>query len=193
MSSENYTLVEGGMLLRTRLSADLDHHYQLFVDATAVSRSTDQHEGEAKARRILELLDESNIANNWRDGRADVDLEIQIGYESRGYGAYGMSAKLTRPSVSDTTASRVATYAMQQMAYNLGTYSAKDIPGMVYAHVSQSDGITLETNPVGSSSMDTDGNEYTENSGKISLYAHNLYTHQIQLICISGLIALAKL
>jgi len=105
---------------------------------------------------------------------------------------YGMNAEILRPRVSDKAAALAATHAMQQMAHDLGTYADKDIPGMVYAQVSTAQGITLETNPAGSSSMDTDGDEYEATSEKISLYAHNLYTHEMQLICISGLIALAK-
>jgi len=53
-------------------------------------------------------------------------------------------------------------------------------------------GITLETNPVGACSMDTDGTDYDEDSEKIKLYDHNLYNHEMQLICIAGLVALAK-
>jgi len=192
MSSEKYTLVEGGFLIESRLSEDIDESYRLFVDATAVRRSEDDEEKELKARQILRLLDQSNIGNEWTEAYQPTDLEILIGYTPLGYGAIGMSAELNWPKVSDETASLIATQAMRQMAHDLGMYPDRQIPGLVYAQVDRRFGITLETNPAGSCSMDTDGGEYEQDSERVSLVSHNLYTHQMQLICISGLIALAK-
>ena len=192
MTNEKYTLVEGGILVKTKLSADIDEPYELFLDATAAQRLELQDRNDA-VRRILEILDESNIGNYWRtDGYGNADLEVQIGYEQRGYGVFDMSAEIVRPTVSDNFATLIATQAMRQMAHDLGTYPDKDISSLVYAQVSTTDGITLETYPIGSCSMDTNGDKYNENSEKITLSAHNLYTHDMQLICISGLIALAR-
>lgn len=196
MSSEKYTIVEGGLLVKSRLSHDSDESYDLFLDATAVRRSDDELIREEKAERILQLLDESNIGNDWVRGQEDdhqtSDLEVQIGYHRYAYGIFRISAEIARPKVSDEVATIVATQAMRQMAYDLGTYTDSLIPGLVYAQVSRADGITLESNSAGSCSMDTDGMHYDETSEMISLGDHNLYTHQMQLICISGLIALAK-
>ena len=192
MSSEKYTLVEGGILVRSRLSADIDEPYQLFLDATAVRKLDDQEGRNATTARILALLDESNIGYRPQGREVATDLEVQIGYTSVGYGVFRMDAEIARPSVSDEIATRVATDAMRQMAHDLGTYPDEDIPSLVYAQVSGLNGITLETNPVGACSMDTDGTDYDEDSEKIKLYDHNLYTHEMQLICIAGLIALAK-
>ena len=192
MSSEKYTLVEGGILVKTKLSADIDEPYELFIDATAPQRLEPQDRNAAVVR-ILELLDESNIGNYWRiDGSGNTDLEVQIGYERRGYGVFGMHAEIVRPTVSDSRATEVATKAMRQMAHDLGTYPDKDISKLVYAQVSTTHGISLETNSLISCTIDTDGDEYDANSEKIALSAHNLYSHEMQLICISGLIALAK-
>jgi hypothetical protein len=196
MSSEKYTLVEGGILVKSSVSADIDEPYELFLDATAVRRSDDDFIREEKAKQILKLLDESNIGHDWMPGQGEEreipDLEIQIGYTRVGYGIFRMSAEIARPKVSDEVASAVATQAMRQMAHDLGIYSDKHIPGLVYAQISGSQGMTFESNSAGSSSMDTDGMEYDATSERISLGDHNLYTHQMQLICISGLIALAK-
>ena len=192
MSSEKYTLVEGGILVETKLAEKVNEPYQLFLDATVVRRAKDRNEQEAKTRKILEYLDESNIGHNQEVKDQTSDLEIQIGFERRGYGVFGMSAEMLRPTISDREASRIATEGMQQMARNLGIYSDDQIPGMVYAFISQERGMVFETNPAGACSMDTDGMEYDPMSERISLNSHNLYTHEMQLICISGLIALAK-
>ncbi len=192
MSSEKYTVVEGGITVQTKLSEDIDETYELFLDATAVRRAKDQQERESRAEQFLRYLDESNIGYDRGDNSQVPDLEIQIGYTSQGYGVYGMHADILRPTLPDNQASAIATQAMRKMAHDLGTYPDKDIPGMVYAHISQEYGMTFETNPAASSSMDTDGQHYSPTSERVELYAHNLYTHEMQLICISGLIALAK-
>ena len=191
MSSEKYTLVEGGILVEATLADNVDEPYQLFLDATAVSRANDQQERELRAGRFLRYLDESNIGSGRVEGQFS-DLDIQIDFHLRGYGVYGMNANIVRPLLSDKEATHVATNAMRKMAYDMGTYPDNKIPSMVYASISREYGMTFETNPAGSSSMDTSGSEYKPTSERISLYAHNLYTHEMQLICISGLIALAK-
>lgn len=192
MNSEKYTLVDGGISIDAKLSADNDEVYKLFVDATAVSRADTLHEGEARAKQILQLLDESNIGNRYQTGRNDSDLSVQIGYKQRGYGVYGLHAEIARPTVPDDEATRVATQAMRRMAHDLGLYPDAQIPGMVYARVSHVQGITLETSGEGSCSLETDGGSYDQTSETIELYPHNLYAHQMQLVCISGLIALVK-
>jgi hypothetical protein len=183
MENQKYALVEGGIVINTRLSDTSHETYPLFLDASAVKRQDDREERERRAETILQYVQEANTAQ---------DLDLSIGFEQRGYGVYGMQAELQWPNVPDDQVSYFATTAMRQMAKDLGTYSNDMLPGMVYARVRRSDGITLETNPVASSSMDTDGTEYHETAERVTLYAHNLYTHEMQLICISGLIALAK-
>jgi len=192
MSSEKYTLIEGGILVETKLSENVDDSYQLFLDATSVRHIKSQAEREEKTAQLLRYLDESNIGHDWARGEVVPDLEIGIGYNRIGYGVFGMDATILRPSISDEEATFIATRAMRQMAHDLGTYSDKDIPGMVYANVSTEQGMTLETNPAAASSIDTDGSEYDPLSERIFLYSHNLFSHESQLICISGLIALAK-
>jgi len=182
MENRKYALVEGGIVINTRLAEDSDETYPLFLDATAVKRHDDREERESRVDIILRHIQEANVGQ---------DLELSIGFEQRGYGVYGMEAEFDWPNLPDDQAARIATNAMRRMATDLGTYADEMLPGMVYARVRRADGITLETNPVASSSMDTDGTEYRASSERVTLYAHNLYTHEMQLICISGLIALA--
>ena len=189
MSSEKYTLVEGGILVETRLAEGREEAYPLFLDATALRGIKDKEERNDKAGTILKYLVESDI---YGDEEENPDISIGIGLERRGYGIYGMSAEIMRPAVSDRDATLIATRAMRSMAYDLGTYSKKAIPGMVYAQILTESGMSFETNPVASSSMDTDGMEYEADSDRITLHSHNLYTHEMQLICISGIIALVK-
>ena len=190
MSSEKYTLVEGGILIDTQLAENSNEQYPLFLDATSVRRMGDDRQGrEETAARFLTYLDESGI-----DGydEENPDVAIMIGYESLGYGVYGMRAEINRPTISDRDATLVATRAMRQMANDLRTYPKREIPGMVYAQILGESGMVLETGGNNSSSMDTDGTRYKPTSDRITLHSHNLYTHEMQLICISGIIALAK-
>ena len=189
MSSEKYTLVDGGILVEARLAEGREETYPLFLDATALRGIKDQEERNDKAGKILKYLVESDIDGGEED---TPDLSIVIGFERRGYDIYGMSAEIKRPTVSDRDATLIATRAMRKMALDLGTYSAKKIPHMVYAQISTESGMSFETNPIASSTMDTDGMEYEAESERISLSGHNLYTHEMQLICISGIIALVK-
>lgn len=193
MAQEKYTLVEGGIEIRTRLASDSKETYQLFLDATVVGRESDQFAREEKAARILELLDDSGIGRAGRDGIDNPDFLVQIGFSRAGYGVFGMNAELLWPSVSDKVASELATSAMRSMARDVGLCSEDQINRMVYASVSRAHGITLETNPIGSCSLDTDGSDYRSDQDRVSLYAHNLYTHEMQLVCLSGLIAIASL
>jgi hypothetical protein len=196
MKKEKYTLVDGGLTIETKLSLDDPEPYPLFIDATAVGRTDDFFEREQRARRILELLDESNIDGRWHSGEeGNASATIAIGFQQRGYGVYGMTAELDWPDLSDEAASRLASTAMRHMARAIGLHddvSERELRRRVYASVSRQSGITLETNPAASSSMDTDGMEYTPGGERASLYSHNLYTHSMQLVCISGIIALAR-
>ncbi|MDN5275995.1 MAG: hypothetical protein JWN33_644 [Candidatus Saccharibacteria bacterium] len=104
----------------------------------------------------------------------------------------GMSAELAWPELADQDIQQVATDAMRSSAVNLRYASRRIIPSLVYALVSRSEGITLETNPAGSCSLDTDGMHYDPEASKVELYAHNLYAREMQLICLSGLVAIAR-
>jgi len=192
LNREKYKLVEEGIVVKTRLSATDDEPYELLLDATVAGRGVDDFESGERARGILELLDESGINHGGRNGVGQHGFEVHIGRVRYGYGVFRMSAELKWPAVSDQSASNIATDAMRRMARNLGIYKDKNIDSLVYANVRRSDGITLETNPAGSCGMDTDGMKYSPDSETVSLIDHNLYTHEMQLVCISGLIALAN-
>ncbi len=101
-----------------------------------------------------------------------------------------MFAEVKRSTEDNLSLGRLATEAMLKTAREL-KYGNRDIlDGMVYAQV-DNNGVTLETNPGGSCSLDTDGSDYDNNSETIKVYAHNLYSNEMQLICLSGLIRLA--
>ena len=186
------TLVEGGISIRTRLAESIDEPYELFLDVAAVRRLTNREERNTKAGQILKYIDEAVRPYAHRENQTPSGLDLCIGFQRQGYGVYGMYASMPRPQLPDQEATRYATLAMRHMAHDLGTYADADIPGMVYAHISRQHGMTFETNPIASSSMDTDGQVYEPDSERIELYAHNLYTHEMQLICISGIISLMK-
>ena len=179
MLSERIRVVKDGFVI-SNWTGDF------LLDATVVRETPDKSIREENARRIVEIISETGVLNRTPEGNPP--LEVAMGMARRGYGIFGMSARLWRPNSPDVELSRNATGSMRSMTNALGGFIDKDFPA---ASFSTQSGITLETNPAASSSMDTDGQSYKGSQPIIELYAHNLYTHEAQLICLAGLIALA--
>jgi hypothetical protein len=122
-------------------------------------------------------------------------LDVWIGSERHGIaGRLGMEADVRWPQMDDKKLSQLATHKMLQTAVALGY--AQDRPlagkmGLIYAEVDRSRGVTLQTNPIGSCSVDTDGMWYKPEDPVIKLLQHNLYNSDQQFIILAGAIAIA--
>ncbi len=101
-----------------------------------------------------------------------------------------MYAEVKRSTEDNIIMGQIATDSMRRTARELKYCGGDILDSMVYAQVDDN-GVTLETNPLASSSLDTDGSDYDNDSETIKVYAHNLYSHEMQLICLTGLIRLA--
>lgn len=110
-----------------------------------------------------------------------------------------MGAEVRWPPVEDELMQDITTKVMRRFARDIyyaridnGYGYKKLIDGLVYARVHRPDGVTLETNPLGSCSLDTNGSWYDPAEEKAELLAHNLYAPDQQLICLAGLAAFSS-
>jgi len=97
--------------------------------------------------------------------------------------------------LSDLTTQVMCTVAKDIKYSDMDDMSARSrgqlINNLVYGQVQRSRGVTLETNPLGSCSIGTDGMEYRSESPVFNAQSHNVHGHDQQLIILSGAIALA--
>ncbi len=103
---------------------------------------------------------------------------------------FGMDARLMWPATAPEILQVAATRVMRETAQEL-KFLPKSLIANVYASVDRNRGITLDAHPFANSSLDTDGNEYEPEDAIVKLYGHNIYNHQTQLVCLSGLIAVS--
>jgi hypothetical protein len=147
---------------------------------------------ESKCGQILSVV---NTALTFaRDDRQDPNLEMTIGLNPIGRGdRYGFDALVKWPEKNEAEVASSTTQAMRRTARDLRYVEpSTSLDDMVYARLRRRSGVTLETNEIASSSLDTDGQSYDPHNPTIDLSAHNLYSHQMQMICLSGLIAIAR-
>lgn len=164
---------------------------RLSLNTKRAGNSQDRYIKEFKCRDMVQALAE--VATFTPRRKHDPALQVALGTERiNNDDRFGMSAKLRWPSRSNSELRSIATQAMQQTALELHYVSQTILPDMVYAQIDRQRGVTLETNPVGSCSMDTDGGTYEADDPSMKLYAHNIYNHEMQLICLSGLISIAR-
>lgn len=143
----------------------------------------------------------------WSHDYSDPRLHVEL-YSAPvpGDGRLGMMADIQWPEASDDDLTELATQTMRQAAFalrhdaDMEEYQGKKIrrsrwikhiESMVYAQVSRDRGVTLETNPMGSCSLGTDGSWYQPTDETFEIQAHNIYSHEQQLICLTGCIAIA--
>ena len=164
---------------RTILTTDLDK----------IAES--QPEKETRLARVVYALGAVAEVAMLED-RKDPMMEVMMGVkvladDSR----LDMNGRLNRPLDDDGQMERRATAAMRRTARRLQYMPESILDSLVYAEVHNSHGVTIETNPMGSCSLDTDGDYYRPDSESADVYGHNIYSHEIQVICLSGLIAVA--
>ena len=128
------------------------------------------------------------------------NLSISLGTEFTS-GRLPMVAQVKWPEgIKDKELAARATQTMRTVAKDLG-YARDVVPGhseyqrlirdLVYADVQRQRWVSLQTNPMGSCALDTDGDEYSAEDHSFELWAHNLYSPDQQIICWAGAAALA--
>jgi len=136
----------------------------------------------------------SAVATYSSEYQRDPRLSVDMGVSRLADGArLGMMAAVAWPERTDREVQTLTTSAMRQTASELKYVSPTSfIPEIVYAQVYREHGVTLQTNPIGACDLGTDGMHYKPEDPTIELNAHNVYSHSMQLICLSGLIAIAR-
>ena len=107
---------------------------------------------------------------------------------------YGMYVELRWPLVDAEEAAIFATEHMIKFAKTLPFYSQYDkdmLRSLLYVSADRTDGITVQTNSVGSCSIDSDGNGH-KYKPTVELLQHNIYGPQQQLPCLIGAVAFAN-
>lgn len=127
------------------------------------------------------------------DNLQDPSLALELGDDYINDGdRFGFNAYVKWPDADLVAVQDIATKAMHRTAKDLKYAQGCNLNGMVYAQLSRQYGVTLETNSIASASLDTDGTSYNPEDSVINLSAHNMYSHEMQLVCLSGLIAIAR-
>ncbi|MFZ1249253.1 MAG: hypothetical protein WAQ24_02940 [Candidatus Saccharimonadales bacterium] len=106
---------------------------------------------------------------------------------------YDMNVHLQWPEVDAAAAAFFATTQMRQFARQLPAHSGfgdRMLRQLLYTRAQRSTGMVVQTNDMGSCSIEADRKDYTD-VPDIELGAHNLYTHEQQLICLVGATAFA--
>ena len=142
-----------------------------------------------RVTRALRLL--NSAANLATPDQQDENLSVGMGAESPVAKLF-MQARFRWPDESDEILQEHATAAMRQTATDLRFYPKRQINQEVFAIIDRKQGVTFETNVIGSCSLDTDGYKYRPENPEVIVYGHNLHNSAMQLICLSGLIAVAK-
>jgi hypothetical protein len=129
------------------------------------------------------------------DEQTKIAVDLGPYYAFGGSDRLGMAANVRWPRAPDNDVAKRATDIMQEAASNLKyahdlarKYGYKD---MVYAYVSRQNGVVLETNPMGSCSIGTDGFDFRPEEPVFELHSHNLYAVEQQLVCLTGALAIA--
>lgn len=123
----------------------------------------------------------------------DAKFQVQVSPDSiNNTGRHMISMRLAWPETNDYDVQRFVTNMMVATAINLKYDTKRDIPRLVYAQVHRPAGVTLETNPLGSCSVGTDGMWYNPENPILELDAHNVYNHTQQFILLVGGVALAR-
>lgn len=125
--------------------------------------------------------------------QADPKLNVRMGLDSVNHtGRYMMLARVAWPHSQDEVVASHATTAMRRIASVMNYMPKLILDESVYAQVDRQNGVTIETNPVGSCSLGTDGMVFNPDEPTFDVDAHNIYTPEQQLICLAGLIAIAR-
>jgi hypothetical protein len=131
------------------------------------------------------------IANAASPERRDPLLHVEIGVQRLRDGTrVGMRAEFPKIDGDLEARNRYATNAMRVTANTL-RYCPKTLLDMVGAQYDDS-GVTFQVNDIGACTLDTDGQTFDSEDELVEVYAHNLYSHEMQLICLSGLIAITR-
>lgn len=169
-----------------------------FIDMTISYDQAFKRRNASKIARLLRaaFLLPINAANIAGVEGSDPQLSASIGAERIGAGRMGMSALVMHPNLVDEEVEHEASEWMQAMATSFGypqpNASKVFRSSTVFARYDRSRGVELETDPLISCGLTTTGGVYSPEDPVFELTMSNLYSHEQQIICLAGCIAIAK-
>jgi len=153
---------------------------------------TYQHQSVQVAKATLVTLVNCDLVDE-----EEPEFYARIGSRPIADGRISMMVELRWPEVSDIELSKLATCYMREVANDLRYPNPKDpkkssrhVEDLVYAQIQREYGAELQTNPIGSCSIGTDGSTYYPSDSLLELTAHNIYSRDQQIICLAGAIAI---
>lgn len=134
---------------------------------------------------------------SWLDKDDSVPVAASIGSHKgmNGTGRLAMEAELRWPTTTEEELMPLVSSLMRRVAFGLNYVEQQQRKNgyerLIYAQICRENGVTLETNETGSCSIGTDGLEYRAEEPIFKLSAHNLYGVDQQIICLTGVLAIA--
>lgn len=167
-----------------------DTAVRILLNADRIGLKKDREGQRDLAHRTATLFSSIDwLSGDRRDPRLSVQMPHQYTIDS---GRLRMSAEVAWPErATDQQASYFMTGVMQRVAHQL-KYERKLIPDLVGAQVIREQGVSIETNPLGSCNISAGGSLYFPERSTVELYQHNIYSPIQQLICFAGAIAMAR-
>lgn len=164
---------------------------RLYVNAKKIGKLTLENRSNNAAKEVVQIITALDRCKD--DVEADEKMSVVMGWQLLpDRQRYGMWAKITWPEAEAREVAKLSTDSMRDTASYLMEEPKWLVDELVYADVSRAHGVTLETNPMGSCSIGTNGQDYDSTAPDFELHAHNIYNHSQQLICLVGVVALAK-
>ncbi|MFA5004171.1 MAG: hypothetical protein WC498_02735 [Candidatus Saccharimonadales bacterium] len=172
------------------------------LQATVLNRRIGRLAPEYKYNALRQVVSFIEKLSAWTDrDERDPAIDIDVGSLPINKGErYGLDMTIAWPDIEGGTLSRLATTAMIGVATDLRYF--RDVePGRqgysnflretVGAVVEREDGVQIIALAGGSSTVDTDGDYHRPDKPQFEVYGHNLYSNEMQLICMVGGVAIA--
>ena len=194
MRDDNSSLVRMSGVTRSRRVIEIDQHEDGWRLILEQGRVGNMHNavvrGNAVRQMVASLVEVTTFTRPAeKDPLLDVTMELDRTHRRD---PLGMKATLIWPDSSDRTLTLVASDAMRETAGLLGYVNKNEVNAQVSALVERSRGISLSAMNARRSGIETIGSGYDPESEATVLVAHNLSQREMQLVCLSGLVAIAK-
>ncbi len=167
---------------------------RLFVNYKKIAKVSDDQKRQLGTTLVVETI--NTIESYARTDQSDPKLKVEMYTKRSSDGRLGMHSISQWPDLATSHPNQlntVVTGHMQNFAKRIqyiGPRTSYD--EYVYSQLNRNSGATLETNPLGSCSIGTNGQSYESDSDSFEMTSHNIYQSEQQLICYAGLVALVN-
>jgi hypothetical protein len=164
---------------------------QLLFRNDAIGRIHDFYDRSTAVNQLVRFM--GHVQDSLYYEELDPALSFSFSAERYAYSIFYADAQLPWPEGEVGDLSSIATNVMRQAAVDLNYIrDPSEIPATVGAVVDRRNGIMLLAGADGASGMMTDGSDYEPDDPILRLQGANLYQNEMQLTCLSGLIAITR-